>query len=187
MPDSRSNIFEGRTLEEAVNKGLAALRLSRAEAMKVATQGWNALFTAPDQTTLGLDRLPPAFVAAHEQAVASGHCNLLPAKSLPPMTRAQIARDIVLAQSLRPYLGRGVVLLTGNGHVRKDIGVPVWLSLEDRRDLLSIGLLEIGPDEPQGTGDELQQRYDAVVETAAAERPDPCEALRKRLPPATTQ
>lgn len=38
MSDSRSNIFEGRSLEEAVNKGLAALRLSRAEAMITVMQ-----------------------------------------------------------------------------------------------------------------------------------------------------
>ena len=38
MSDSRSNIFEGRTLEEAVNKGLSALRLSRAEAMITVMQ-----------------------------------------------------------------------------------------------------------------------------------------------------
>jgi uncharacterized iron-regulated protein len=166
---------------------IVAANLSRADAMKVAAQGWSAVFTPSEQVALGLDRLPSAFMAAHEQAVAGGHCNLLPVESLPPMARAQIARDIVLAHSLRPYFDRGVVLLTGNGHVRKDIGVPVWLSPEERRDLLSIGLLEIGPDGPEGAGDELRQRYDAVVETAAAERPDPCEALRKRLPPASTQ
>jgi uncharacterized iron-regulated protein len=166
---------------------IVAANLSRADAMKVAAQGWKAVFTPSEQVALGLDNLPSAFVAAHEQAVAAGHCNLLPVESLAPMARAQIARDIVLAQSLRPHLDRGVVLLTGNGHVRKDIGVPVWLSPEERHDLLSIGLLEMGPDGSEGTDDDLHQRYDAVVETAAAERPDPCEALRKRLPPASTQ
>jgi uncharacterized iron-regulated protein len=102
------------------------------------------------------------------------------------MARAQIARDIVLASSLRPQLARGVVLLTGNGHVRRDIGVPFWLNTDERRELVTIGLLEI---DPTGSGvdsaDESSQRYDAVFETAAAERPDPCESLRKRLRPTT--
>ena len=66
------------------------------------------------------------------------------------MARAQIARDIVLARSVRPYLSRGVVLLTGNGHVRKDIGVPYWLSVDELRDIISIGLLEAGPAESDG-------------------------------------
>jgi uncharacterized iron-regulated protein len=166
---------------------IVAANLSRADAMKISAQGWSAVFAAPEQAALGLERLPTAFVAAHEQAVARGHCNLLPADALPPMARAQIARDIVLASSLRPYLGRGVVLLTGNGHARKDIGVPYWLSADERRDLLSIGLLEIGSDGSQGTAEALRERYDAVVETAAADRADPCEALRRRLPSVTKQ
>src|SRR5258705_3983453 len=44
MSDSRSNIFEGRTLEEAVNKGLSALRLTRAEAMITVMQEGSAGF-----------------------------------------------------------------------------------------------------------------------------------------------
>jgi len=163
---------------------IVAANLSRADAVKVTMQGWSALFDAAAQADLGLDRLPPGFVAAHEDAVARGHCDLLPADSLPAMARAQMARDIVLAHSLRPHLARGVVLLTGNGHVRKDIGVPFWLNADERRDVVAIGLLELDPTISETSGEVLSQHYDAVVRTAAAERPDPCEALRKRLRPA---
>jgi uncharacterized iron-regulated protein len=160
---------------------IVAANLSRTDAMKVSTQGWNALFNAGEQAALGLNRLPAEFVAAHERAVARGHCDLLPADALPPMARAQIARDIVLAHSLRPFLERGVVLLSGNGHVRKDIGVPFWLRPDERLALLSISLLEIDADDDESSDAELSRRYDAVVRTAAAERSDPCEPLRKRL------
>jgi len=163
---------------------IVAANLSRADAVKVTMQGWSALFDAAAQADLGLDRLPPGFVAAHEDAVARGHCDLLPADSLPGMARAQMARDIVLAHSLRPHLARGVVLLTGNGHVRKDIGVPFWLNADERRDVVAIGLLELDPTISETSGEVLSQHYDAVVRTAAAERPDPCEALRKQLRPA---
>jgi len=159
---------------------IVAANLSRADAMKVATSGWDGIFDGPTQAALGLDRLPAGFVEAHERAVARGHCELLPASALPPMARAQIARDIVLAHSVRPYLPRGVVLLTGNGHVRRDIGVPAWLSEDERRDVLTIGLLERTPD---GAGEDFPGRFDVVIETAAADRPDPCAALRKRLQP----
>ena len=173
-------------LQLAVDNGLpiVAANLSRADAVKVTMQGWSALFDPAAQADLGLDRLPPGFVAAHEDAVARGHCDLLPADSLPGMARAQMARDIALAHSLRPHLARGVVLLTGNGHVRKDIGVPFWLNADERRDVVAIGLLELDPTISETSGDDLSQHYDAVVRTAAAERPDPCEALRKRLRPA---
>jgi uncharacterized iron-regulated protein len=131
-------------LQLAVDYGLpiVAANLSRTDALKVTTQGWSALFDAPTQASLGLDRLPVAFVAAHEHEVERGHCGLLPRESLPAMVRAQIARDIVLASSLRPQLARGVVLLTGNGHVRRDIGVPFWLNTDERRDLVTIVLVD---------------------------------------------
>jgi uncharacterized iron-regulated protein len=162
---------------------IVAANLSRADAMKVAAIGWDGIFDASTQASLGLDRLPAEFVEAHERAVARGHCDLLPASALAPMARAQIARDIVLARSLRPYLARGVVLLSGNGHVRKDIGVPVWLSADERRDVLSIGLLERDSEKAILDAAEHSAQFDVVIETAAAERPDPCVALRKRLQP----
>ena len=46
----------------------------------------------------------------------------------PLMARAQFARDAVMARALAAHAERGVVLLAGNGHVRRDIGVPRWLA-----------------------------------------------------------
>jgi uncharacterized iron-regulated protein len=161
---------------------IVAANLSRGDAMKVANTGWGALFDVATQKSLGLDRLADAFIAAHERTVARGHCDLLPAELLPSMARAQIARDIVLARSLRAYLDQGVVLLTGNGHARKDIGVPVWLDADERRDVVTIGLIEA---DAEGSMVELRERYDVVIETSQAERLDPCEALRKRFQPPT--
>jgi uncharacterized iron-regulated protein len=169
-------------LQLAVDHGLpiVAANLSRADAIKVSTQGWSAVFDAADQEALGLGRLPVEFVAAHDQAVTQGHCNLLPTESVSALARAQIARDVTLARSLRPYSARGVVLLTGNGHARKDIGVPYWLNAEERQDLITIALLEADRSEPNDTPGG-QPPYDAIIETVAAARPDPCEALRKRF------
>ena len=62
-----------------------------------------------------------------------------------PMAKAQIARDVVMAETLRAHAANGVVLIAGNGHVRTDVGVPVWL----RRDALAshaTGFLEPGSD-----------------------------------------
>jgi uncharacterized iron-regulated protein len=170
-------------LQLAVDYGLpiVAANLSRADAIKVSTQGWSAVFDAADQEALGLGRLPVEFVAAHDQAVKQGHCNLLPPESVSALARAQIARDITLARSLRSYAERGVVLLTGNGHARRDIGVPYWLSAEDRRDLVAIALLEADRSETRAKADGGSPPYDAIIETVAATRPDPCAALRERF------
>ncbi|MCC7216906.1 MAG: ChaN family lipoprotein [Burkholderiales bacterium] len=146
---------------------IVAANLSRGEAMKLALTG------APS----GLPELPAAFVRVHEKAIAKGHCDLLPADALPGMANAQIARDRVLAESIRPYAARGVVLLTGNGHARVDVGVPFWLTPEERARAVSIGLVE--RDEDGGVG-ESASHFDAFVVTIRADRPDPCEELRQR-------
>jgi uncharacterized iron-regulated protein len=134
---------------------IVAANLPRADAMKTATDA-----AAGDA--------PAALVRAQEEAVRKGHCDLLPPEAIPGMARAQIARDRTLAQAIAPYAGRGVVLLTGNGHVRKDSGVPHWLPVAST----SIGVLE---DEEDTEG------YDYYVVTERAARPDPCEELARRF------
>ena len=62
----------------------------------------------------------------------------------------------------------GVVLIAGNGHVRKDIAVPFWL----RRDGLApraVGFLEPPSDAAV---------FDSVERIPAAERPDPCAGFK---------
>ncbi len=146
---------------------IVAANLSRSEAMKIATAAASA-DTGP---------LPAAFVAAHEAAIARGHCDLLPPEALPGMARAQIARDRTLADALRPYAERGVVLLTGNGHARTDLGVPHWLTADERARSIAIGVLE----RDAGDTSEPADRFDAYLLTAPASRPDPCDELRKKL------
>ena len=146
---------------------IVAANLSRAEAMKLA-------LAAPPS---GSPELPAAFLRVHEQAIAKGHCDLLPAAALPGMASAQIARDRVLAESIRPHAQRGVVLLTGNGHARRDVGVPFWLTPDERARTVSIGVLERDDD---GSVADTAMRFDAFVVTARAERLDPCEELRQR-------
>jgi uncharacterized iron-regulated protein len=148
---------------------IVAANLSRQDAMQVATGA----------TPAGFD-VPATFLRAHEEIIAEGHCNLLPAPALPGMARAQIARDRALAEAIAPYAARGVVLLTGNGHARTDIGVPHWLSSEARATLVSIALLERPAD---GAPDASPSAYDAYLLTDAVKRPDPCEELARRMKP----
>jgi uncharacterized iron-regulated protein len=73
--------------------------------------------------------LPGPALKAQQQNVRSGHCELLPESQITPMTRVQIARDIAMAQTLveaaRP--GKTVLLLTGNGHADRTLGIPQHL------------------------------------------------------------
>jgi uncharacterized iron-regulated protein len=74
-----------------------------------------------------IDRLLPApAVQAQQQAIRSGHCDMLPERQVQPMTRVQIARDAAMARAVADALrpGKTVVLIAGSGHVKADIGVP---------------------------------------------------------------
>lgn len=155
---------------------IVAANLSRADAMGVAKKDFSAAFDASAQAAAGLDRLPAEFLREHERAVAVGHCNLMPPALLPALARAQIARDLALAQAIRPHFKRGVVLLTGNGHARNDIGVPFFLTAGERARTITIGLVEEG-----GTqAPKAAPLFDVEIVTPAQPRDDPCEKLRAR-------
>lgn len=145
---------------------IVAANLSRADAMRIATGAVPADAVA----------VPDAVMRAHERAIEAGHCDLLPPSALPGMANAQVARDRAMADVLRASAERGVVLLAGNGHARVDIGAPFWLSPTDRAASVAVAFLE-APVRDDANGGPAS--FDAFVVTAAAEREDPCVALRR--------
>ncbi|HEY4899679.1 MAG TPA: ChaN family lipoprotein [Terriglobales bacterium] len=147
---------------------LIAVNLSRADAGKVAKDGYSAVFDPDTLMSLGLNE-PIAWdwESAQEREIEVGHCHQLPPSMLPAMARAQFARDAVMASAVKANAGDGLVLLAGNGHVRRDIGVPRWLSPPLRSRVFSVGYLEMG-------NTSSARAFDAVVITAAASRSDPC-------------
>ena len=154
---------------------IVAANLSRGDAMRVSKEGFGAVFDPAEQQRLGLDPLPSDLLLAQQQEVDQGHCHQMPEQMLPALARAQIARDASLAQAILPYLQTGVVLLTGNGHVRRDIGVPHYLPAQERQRVISIALVEHDEAEdsvPAGA-------YDAVFRTPVQQRADPCQLLRR--------
>jgi uncharacterized iron-regulated protein len=74
-------------------------------------------------------RLPPEALAQQQTQIREGHCGLLPEGQIAPMTRIQIARDRSLAEVAVAALqtDKTVLLVAGNGHVRRDLGVPQHL------------------------------------------------------------
>lgn len=164
----------------ALDHGLpiVAANLSRTDAMRVAREGYAVVFDADVRARRQLEALPAAFLRRHERSIAAGHCGLLPESAVPPMARAQIARDVAMAEVLLPYRDRGVVLLTGNGHARTDVGVPYWINADGRKVAIGIGLLESGARDSSTDGD----AFDFHVNTTAHPRDDPCKDLPSRLP-----
>ena len=163
-------LFYKPVISLALEHGLPVLaaNLSRADAGKVISGGFDSVLAADVRTRYGLDgAVPAAVLEAQIVEVRTGHCDMLPVEMLAPMARAQIARDVVMAETIRPYMARGVVLIAGNGHVRRDIAVPYWLR--------ALGV-------PNWSVGYLEQRvaagqFDAQQAIPAITRPDLCASL----------
>lgn len=154
---------------------LLAANLSRADAAKIVRGGLGQVFAPQQQAELKLDKpLPADLVALQTATLDAGHCGNFPKAMLPGMLDAQAARDAVMAQIMKAHGDRGVVLIAGNGHVRRDIGVPRWLDRADRDDvrMLSVGYAE---------SEVNDKAFDVLVRVPAVDRRDPCtDAVMKK-------
>jgi len=151
---------------------IVAVNLSRANASKVVRDGVASSF---DAKTVAEYRLGEPISAdwrkAQESEIRTGHCNMLPDMMVPGMVDAQMARDIWMAKLIRDQQPRDVVLIAGNGHVRKDIGVPRWLdAVGGKLTVKAIGYVE---------GGGMKAQFDEVRPIPAQKRPDPCAKFRK--------
>lgn len=151
---------------------LVAANVSRQELGQVIKQGFSAVFDENTIKAYGLDKpLPQAWLDGQRLAIREGHCNMLPPEMIDPMVNAQTARDVMFAKLIAEYAPQGVVLIAGNGHVRKDLGVYGWLPEELRARVHVYGYVE--PDGLNATW------YDEVRVVPAYPRPDPCEAFKR--------
>ncbi|MEJ8824363.1 ChaN family lipoprotein [Variovorax humicola] len=113
-------------------------------------------------------------LAQQQEAVRTGHCDLLPASQLVPMTRIQIARDRSMAQVVvkARQPGKTVLLITGNGHALRTLGVPQHMPTDVK--VVSVQMLA-SDSAPVRAG----PGYDAIWQTAALPEKDYCATLRK--------
>ena len=169
-------------VQAALDAGLdvRAANLSREQTRRIAAGGGAEAVPPALRATLDGARWGGADEAALRAEILEAHCGALPDRVAAPMALAQRARDAALAAALRSAPGPAI-LIAGNGHVRRDRGVPRYLP--DPSGAVSVGFLETqeGADDPRAAaGAPEAPIYDFVWFTAPQPRPDPCEEFRKK-------
>ncbi len=110
--------------------------------------------------------------AAREADQMAAHCDAIPAESLPQMVAIQRLRDAVLTRAILEAsqdTGGPVAVITGNGHARKDRGIPTFLSrMRPGLKVFVLGQSEDG---------QIEGEFDAVIDSPLVQREDPCKAF----------
>ena len=147
--------------------------LPRDAARAALSTGIAASF-GPEAEAYGLTTpLPDSIQTVRLAEQAEAHCNALPPELLPGMVDLQRLRDAMLARAALAALdtwGAPVIVITGNGHARRDGGIPEVLTrLRPEVSVLTVG---------QAEGDRIEGTYDLVWPGPLVKRSDPCAALR---------
>ena len=128
-------------------------------------------------------------MVALEKDIDDSHCGMLPESQFPAMVRVQQARDFAMAASLASNTQQQLqVLIAGNYHIRRDLGVPNYLlnrqpNLEESQ-IVTLAFMEVdgASNDP---ADYLQQfgsvkAYDYIWFTPAISGEDYCASLRQQ-------
>ncbi|MEM9779940.1 MAG: ChaN family lipoprotein, partial [Pseudomonadota bacterium] len=119
--------------------------------------------------------LPTEQQTAREAGQAEAHCNALPESMLPGMVEAQRLRDAWLAEAVliaQDTVGPGLVLvITGNGHARRDWGVPAVLAV-------AAPDLRVHTHGQFATAPATGAPFDSYTLAPVPEQGDPCAAFR---------
>lgn len=151
-------------------------QLPRTEARAVMGRGVADVF-GEGAAQYGLDApLPADQQEAREALQMAAHCDALPAEVLPMMVDIQRLRDAELAAAAVLALqetGGPVVVITGNGHARKDWGATHLFSrAAPEVKVFALGQAEDGRPRPEGG-------FDVIESAPPVDRGDPCDAFRK--------
>ncbi len=190
---ARAGQFDMRGWDWAFYKPLVEAAIANGLPVLAANLSRNAARDLVREVMRGGDggvAVPVAFRADLERDMRDGHCGMdMPANLVAGMVAAQSARDArmaeVLAAAAAAAGGSGAVLIAGRAHVRRDRGAPAYLEARAREGVLSVGLMEAGPDDadPRAFLDGSSgMPWDLLWFARRMARPDPCAQLRK--PPA---
>ena len=161
--------------DAAAGARIYGAQVPRDQARATMRDGLVASFSG-SAARFGLNQpLPADQLEARLQLQDDAHCNAMPAEMLPAMVEIQRLRDAELARAALAALddtGGPVVVITGNGHARKDWGVPAMIALA-QPDAVQFVLGQSEDGGPVAGG------FDRVVSAPAAQREDPCAAFRQ--------
>lgn len=146
---------------------LVAANLSNSDVRKVMTHGFTAVLAQQLVDTYQLQQIPGQLLNAQNKAIQEGHCNMLPTQAIGPMVQGQIARDVWMAHVVNGVANAPVVLIAGNGHVRKDAGVFQWLAPDKQAQTQVHGYVE-------STDQNDAQWFDQVHVVPVVAREDHC-------------
>lgn len=78
------------------------------------------------------------------ELIVKSHCGMFTAERAKPAARMQIARDQQMARQMlaNSQADKVNVLVAGGQHVRKDIGVPLWLAEQPTLSVLMVSVAE---------------------------------------------
>ena len=120
-------------------------------------------------------QLPGPALKAQQQLIRIGHCNLLPESQITPMTRIQIAKDISMAKALSQAVlpGKTVVMLSGNAHADRKLGIPQHLgsSISIKAVRLLAGQVDA----------ESADQFDGIWTTPVIPEKDYCADFKKQM------
>jgi uncharacterized iron-regulated protein len=172
----------------ALRLPVVAAGIDRDAARRIAFEGTPAL-DPHFVKTFALDTpLAPDVRAALEGEMRDAHCGLLPESMLDPMVLVQRVRDARLAERAFVEGERsGAVAIMGNGHARRDRGMPEAIARAYGGRVASIGLFEVRPalGGPEGYSADLGVKrlpFDFVWFTPRVSDEDHCAELRRAHP-----
>lgn len=168
--------------QQVLDKGWQPIPLMFAgqQSRRILEQGYGAVL---DENALAL--LQPASALSDSQKseaetlMRSSHCGKLPEEYLAKMVTIQTAKDASMAWTQSESGPRGI-LIVGDGHARKDRGIPLFLrKIRPQADIVVVSMVEVEPgvtspaDYPQAR----RSYSDYVIFTERQQRDDPCAAL----------
>lgn len=166
---------------------LIAANLSRDALRHVSRQGFAALGEG-EQARLALDTVwTPERQTQLMQELSAGHCGKMAEHMGEAISKAQRARDAVMADMLAKATKSGAVAIVGRNHARLDMGVPVYLAARvPNAAVLSIGLAEV--DKPTNpavyAASQLGQLHDYLWFTSRPVRKvNPCDSIPAKPAP----
>jgi uncharacterized iron-regulated protein len=167
---------------------IMATNLSQAAARSVSRSGATAL-DAAFVARLGLDRpLAADTHAALAEEIRAAHCGYASDESVEAMILVQRARDAQMAESLAAAGQQdGAVLIAGAGHVRRDYGIPIYLTSQaPGASVISVAFLEVsqGRLNPPDYAARFRSQtlpFDYVWFTPRVDEDDPCAAFEEQL------